>query len=375
MVRRETSGVIALGIAAGLLLAGCGSGSGSPAPAAAATGSSSAGAKTLSLSTVTVAGFEGSVNWASLWAAQAEGFYAKQGLTVNFVNTPASASSMVAAAIGGSYQFIAADPVGLPAAVQNGAQIRAVLTPDVGPTDDLVISQQVAAEHHIPASGTLAQLKALKGSHLRIGVVSLTAGSYLDLLAVFKAQGLTAGTGPGSDITIVSVGPLNDEVAGLASGHLDGFINIYPNTEVPDSVHVMFGGVAPVSMEPPLTFTTSESLIKAHPDTVQAFVTATVEGWEYTRQHPSQTQQIVARVFPTVGVTDTSKIAVLYQLDQQHRGSTPAITGAEYQAIQAVLQAAGTPTTVSYDGFVDSSFVNAAIAQLKLGVPDGTAAG
>lgn len=369
MARRQTFGVIAVSVAAGLALAACSSGSASSVPAAAA-----AGAKTLSLTTVTVAGFEGSVNWASLWAAQAEGFYAKQGLTVKFANTEASASSMVAATIGNSYQFIAADPVGLPAAVQNGAQIRAVLTPDVGPTDDLVISQKVAAEHHIPATGTLAQLKALKGSHLTIGVVSLTAGSYLDLLAVFKAQGLTASTGPGSDIKIVSVGPLSDEAAGLASGHLDGFVNIYPNTEVPDSVHVMFGGVAPVSMEPPLTFVTSESLIKAHPDTVQAFVTATVEGWEYTRQHPAQTQQIVSRVFPTVGVTDAAKIAVLYRLDQQHRGSTPAITGAEYQAIQAVLGAAGTPTTVSYSGFVDSSFVNTAISQLKLGLPAGTAA-
>jgi NitT/TauT family transport system substrate-binding protein len=365
MVRRHTFGVIAVGVAAGLAMAACGSGSASSVSA-----SGAAGPRTLSLTRVTVAGFEGSVNWASLWAAQAEGFYAKQGLTVNFANTPASASSMVAATIGNSYQFIAADPVGLPAAVQNGAQIRAVLTPDVGPTDDLVISTKVAAEHHIPASGTLAQLKALKGSHLTIGVVSLTAGSYLDLLAVFKAQGLTASTGSGSDIKIVSVGPLNDEVAGLASGHLDGFV-----TEVPDSVHVMFGGVAPVSMEPPLTFVTSESLIKAHPDTVQAFVTATVEGWEYTRQHPSQTQQIVSRVFPTVGVTDASRIAELYRLDQQHRGSTPAITGAEYQAIQAVLRAGGTPTTVSYSGFVDSSFVNTAISQLKLGVPVGKAAG
>jgi NitT/TauT family transport system substrate-binding protein len=363
------SGVIAFGIAAGLTVTACGSGSG-PAVSASAGGS-----KTLSLSTVTVAGYEGSVNWASLWAAEAEGFYAKQGLTVKFVNTTASAASMVAATIGNSYQFIAADPVGLPAAVQNGAQIRAVLTPDVGPTDDLVINQKTAAEHHIPASGTLAQLRALKGSHLTIGVVSLTAGSYLDLLAVFKAQGLTASAGSGSDIKVVSVGSLNDEAAGLAAGHLDGFVNMYPNTEVPDSVHVMFGGVAPVSMEPPLTFTTSESMIESHPDTVQAFVTATVEGWEYTRQHPTQTKQVDSRVFPTVGVTSAAKIGELYQLDQQHRGTTPAITGAEYQAIQDVLQAAGTPTTVSYGGLVDSSFVNKAITQLKLGVPTGSAAG
>jgi ABC-type nitrate/sulfonate/bicarbonate transport system substrate-binding protein len=363
------SGVIAFGIAAGLTVTACGSGPGSAAPA------SAAGSKPLSLTTVTVAGYEGSVNWASLWAAQAEGFYAKQGLTVKFVNTTASAASMVAATIGDSYQFIAADPVGLPAAVQNGAQIRAVLTPDVGPTDDLVVSAKAAAEHHLPASGTLAQLRALKGSHLTIGVVSLTAGSYLDLLAVFKAQGLTASTGSGSDIKVVSVGSLNDEADGLASGHLDGFVNMYPNTEVPDAVHVMFGGVAPVSMEPPLAFTTSESMIESHPDTVQAFVTATVEGWEYTRQHPSQTKQIDSRVFPTVGVTDAAKIGELYQLDQQHRGSTPAITGAEYQAIQDVLQAAGTPTTVSYGGFVDSSFVNQAITQLKLGLPTGSAAG
>ena len=244
------SGVIAFGIAAGLTVTACGSGPGSAAPA------SAAGSKPLSLTTVTVAGYEGSVNWASLWAAQAEGFYAKQGLTVKFVNTTASAASMVAATIGDSYQFIAADPVGLP-----------------------------------------------------------------------------------------------------------------------DAVHVMFGGVAPVSMEPPLAFTTSESMIESHPDTVQAFVTATVEGWEYTRQHPSQTKQIDSRVFPTVGVTDASKIGELYQLDQQHRGSTPAITGAEYQAIQDVLQAAGTPTTVSYGGFVDSSFVNQAITQLKLGLPTGSAAG
>jgi NitT/TauT family transport system substrate-binding protein len=358
-------------VAVGIAMAACGS----SVTSAASSSTGSGAGKTLSLSTVTVAGYEGSVNWASLWAAQAEGFYARQGLTVNFVSTQASASSMVAATIGNSYQFIAADPVGLPAAIQNGAQIRAVLTPDVGPTDDLVISQQVTARHKIPATGTLAQLKALKGTHLTIGVVSLTAGSYLDLLAALKAQGLTASTGPGSDIQIVSVGPLTDEAAGLASGHLDGFVNIYPNTEVPDSVHVMFGAVAPVSMEPPLTFTTSESLIKAHPDTVQAFVTATVEGWEFTREHPGQTRQIVSRVFPTVGVTNPARISELYTLDQQHRGSSPAITGAEFDAIQTVLQAAGTPTTVRYDDFVDSSFVNKAITQFGLNVPMGTASG
>jgi ABC-type nitrate/sulfonate/bicarbonate transport system substrate-binding protein len=128
-------------------------------------------------------------------------------------------------------------------------------------------------------------------------------------------------------------------------------------------------------MEPPLTFTTSESMIKSHPDTVQAFVTATVEGWEYTRQHSGQAKQVVSRVFPTVGVTNPARISELYQLDQQHRGSTPAITGAEYKAIQDVLDAAGTPTKVSYSSFVDSSFVNKAITQLKLGLPTGSAAG
>jgi ABC-type nitrate/sulfonate/bicarbonate transport system substrate-binding protein len=369
-VRRSWVPVLVSGLALGLGLAACSSGSGSGGSSGASPGST-----VLSMSTVKVAGYEGSVNWASLWAAQAEGYFKQQGLTVDFVNTQASASSMVAAAIGNSYQFIATDPVGLPAAIQNGAEVRSILTTDVGATDDLALSQKAAAAHGIPTTGTAAQLKALKGSHLTIGVVSTSAGSYLDLLAVLKTQGVTAGTGSNTDLKIESVGSLSDEAAGLAAGHLDGIVNIYPNTELPNTVHIMYGSTSPVSLEPPLTITTSEGLITSHPDTVQAFVTAVAEGWQYTKEHPTQAEAISAAQFPQFGITDPAKITTLFDLDQQHRSPTPAITAAEYSAIEQVLQAAGTPTTVAYSGFADSSFINKAITQLKLNVPLGPAAG
>jgi ABC-type nitrate/sulfonate/bicarbonate transport system substrate-binding protein len=325
----------------------------------------------LSMSAVTIAAAENPLWNGPMWIAQATGIFKRNGLSVSFLNSPnASASSLVAGLVSGGYQFISSNPFAVPAAIQQGAAIRSIMTPYTGAPDEIAISQAAAAAHNIPASGSvIAQISALKSSHLSICYTTPTAGTYLDLITVLQKHGLTVG--PSGDIVGDQLGSTNTCITALNSGKVDGLVNVPPYTVQPNTVVIPFGNVTPVANEPANPISTTLAMIKQHPDTVQAFVTSMVEGWVYLGQHPSQALRISMNYSASVvGITSPEEVSYLFQLGLTHRLPTPAITKTDFAAVKTVNNlASGTPITLSYGQWIDSTFVNRAITQLNLHIP------
>jgi hypothetical protein len=239
-----------------------------------------------------------------------------------------------------------------------------------GSTDELAIASNVAAADHIPTTGVVAQTQALKGSHLTVGVSNTTSATYLNLLAYLSANGITT-SGARADISIQTLGSPTNLITALNAGKIQAIANVPPTTVQSNSITIPFGRSKTESQEVIAVLDTTTSLIKAHPDTVQAVVTASIQGWQYVRTHPSAAIRFASPYFVAAGITSPEEIA--YILDDQLRvvKTSPAVTRAGFNVARNVANLGAIQLSGSISGFVDNKFANTSIKQLGLDVPAG----
>jgi NitT/TauT family transport system substrate-binding protein len=301
---------------------------GASAPASAASGGGS-----LSLSNVTVIGNYGN-GFGPVWVAQKEGYFKANGLTVTFkpLNT-GDASAQVAALVGGSGQFLAGAtaPTGL--AVSSGAQIKGVLNMAVAPDQQIAMSNKAMTAHNIPTAGstqaeTEAQLRALKGSKVKIATTAKSGNAYEDLINVMKQYGLTS-----DDVTIVVESSSSVEISALKAGKVDGIVNSPPVTTQSDTTLIRLANVPPIKTSFWDVMEASDQIIQQHPDTVQAFLNAVWKGVEWMKTHTGEplTNEL-AEMFKDYGITDTSTIAQLAAEQAAHLAAAPAVPESQYNA-------------------------------------------
>jgi NitT/TauT family transport system substrate-binding protein len=354
------------------------------AVAACSSGSSSAsdGAKgsSLSMTNVTVAALAENDS-ALAYIAQQAGFFKKQGLNVNLLDEGAPTSAaMTAALVGGSYQF-ADEPLsaGL-LAVQAGTPIKAVFATDIGNEQDLSIASATAAKLHVPNPGpgatpgqSLAQLAALKGAHITVAATTTASGTYIDLVAACAAHGLTCKLNdPSADLNISTVGSNPAEIAGFKAGKFPAFAAGIPSALQPGTVSINLANIPPASQAAFWDFATSQSMINSHPDTVQAFVTAMTQAWQYARDNPAKARTYHDQMENIAGVTSPALLETLYN-SYSHAWVTPLLLQAAYaNAVKVSNLAAATPSkkiTVAYNQWNDPTFVNKAVTQLGITPP------
>lgn len=349
----------AAALAAASAVAACSSSGSSSAPAA-STGQAS-GAKSLSLTNVTVVG-NFATGFAPLWVAQSEGYFKAQGLNVTLkdLNT-GGATGAVTALLGGTGQFLVVAAGATSLAVSGGAPIKAVMQSDFAPIQQIAITSSVAAKAGIAASattaaGTEAQLKALKGSHIKLATTSKSGNSYIILQAVLHQYGLS--TGAGGDVTVETEPSSSVQISLLKSGQVDGIVNAPPVTTQASTALIELDKVPPVSEALSDLVSTTSTMVSQHPDTVQAFVRAVTQGAQWIQAHPSQVVTALSPLYQADGITDSATVSYLATEQAAHIGPSRVITESAYNNTVAMgnLANPATPVKASFASWIDNTF-------------------
>jgi NitT/TauT family transport system substrate-binding protein len=349
----------AAALAAASAVAACSS-SGSSSATPASTGQASS-AKSLSLTNVTVVG-NFATGFAPLWVAQSEGYFKAQGLNVMLkdLNT-GGATGAVTALLGGTGQFLVVAAGATSLAVSGGAPIKAVMQSDFAPIQQIAITSSVAAKAGIAASattaaGTEAQLKALKGSHIKLATTSKSGNSYIILQAVLHQYGLT--TGAGGDVTVETEPSSSVQISLLKSGQVDGIVNAPPVTTQAGTALIELDKVPPVSEALSDLVSTTSSMVSQHPDTVEAFVRAVTQGAQWIQSNPSQVVAALSPLYQADGITDSATVSYLATEQAAHIGPSRVITESAYNNTVAMgnLANPATPVKASFASWIDNTF-------------------
>lgn len=357
-IRRHSRIAAAMVVAAAALgLASCSSSS-----------SKSAAPPSLSMTNVTVFSAK-SATAAPLWIAQEKGFFKQQGLNVKIELGALSGSDLSAVLLGGSAQFIVTIPSSAMLAAQQGAPLRAVAMTASPEVIDLAINSKAAAAAGIPTadstqSQVLAQISALKGSHLKITTGSAQTDPNIALRYLLKKQGVTVGSD--GDVSITPFGQTALQVTAVETGKQDGIASFPPYTIIPKTTVIHLSAVQPLTESAGYYMSTTSSLIKAHPDTVRAMVTAIAQATQYVHSDTAGARTIVTSQLKNIGITNSSEDAQLFSYYSQAAETYP--TQSAFRATASLLNSVMSVSLV-YSKFVDSSFAADAFKKLGLTVP------
>jgi len=270
----------------GLSVAGCSS-SGSAA-------SNSTGA---SLQTVTVAASGDNIFDLPIWEGQAGGYYAKQGLKVQF--TVLSTATLNSALNSGSVNFLDDNPTTFLEEQATGGSSQIVVEGlSTGVPMGLVISTAFAKAHGITATTPPATVaKDLIGS-----TGGSSAKSTLGEADMFLRQ---YGVQP-SQVKIATLSTVTADQAALQSNEIDWFCTAEPVPfEVQDGGHgIVVASPANVQQWGPSKTGLSEAIVtttkfaSGNPETVKKFVAATEQATAYLSSHESKAVTLAQSEIP-----------------------------------------------------------------------------
>jgi ABC-type nitrate/sulfonate/bicarbonate transport system substrate-binding protein len=342
-------------------------------------------AKPLSLSNITIGGPE-SASGVVTWTAMFSGIFAKQGLHVTYEpQTGSGSATALAELITGVTQFAETSPSsGFPALV-NGAPIRAIEMDETSDGTVLTIANSFAAAHNIRTTGSsskdaLAQLQALKGSHIRVGISTVASRSYQELYAVAVQHGLSVG-GPSADIDIVPLGSPTVLVAGLESSKVDAFVNAPPvsSLEAPGAFDVSISAIPPLSKVADNYICVSTGTIDQHPDTVQAVTDAYVLAAKFMAQHQAAAEQSAATGLSNyAGITSPQEAHALFEvaLPTNTTRNDPYPNKATFQGYLNVFnETTAKPLALSYSQWVDLRFITVSLKKFPGDFPKNAVRG
>jgi len=229
---------------------------------------------------VTMTSFKGSFASLSVYVANRKGFFAKHGISPNFV-TVTSGSAAMQAMLSGSAQMANVAIFEALTASTKGEDVKYVVGAATGAFGELVVSKNVTLPHE--QAGFPAVIQDLKGK--KIGVSSKGSATYYALIYVLKQAGLD----PDKDVTIVPAGALSAQVAAIDSGQLDAFMSQEPvTTQVTSSgdgrvVFYEYQGNRPPLLDNLITngISTTDKFLAANPAAVKGVHDAVGEADAY----------------------------------------------------------------------------------------------
>lgn len=342
---------------------------------ACSSSSAASGSSGKTLTQISIAGSYGA-DFGLVAIAQQAGFFKDQGLDVKLVNSGGfSAASLQSAFLAGTYTFEVSAAASEMLAVAAGGAFKSIAGIDIGQQQQIAIAGDVAKKDHIPlhattAAGTEAQIAALKGSHITIGISNTSGPSYNEASAVFKAEGITVG--PHGDVTMESLGNTSSFVPALDAGKIDAFILPPPISDVKGAAVINLGNVAPVDNATALYVMALSKTIKDDKATVQKTVNALVEAWQFAKANPAKAEPMLAQIYAANGISSPadSEAHVIYN-DDSHYWITPEMPQSAFTNALNILETGqGKQVKVAYQQMVDNSFVSNAVRQLKISVPD-----
>jgi NitT/TauT family transport system substrate-binding protein len=233
--------------------------------------------------TITVTHWGGQFYGVPYAVAMDKGFFKKDGVDVTGILTAAGGGTAIRNTLAGDIPF---GEVSLAAAVQavNAGQKLVI----VGAGTQSVADQMWVVKKDSPLKG----IKDLVGQP--IGYTSPASVSNMVILMALKANGMTA-----QQVKLMPAGDLGANLSAVSSGAVAaGFSDelIYAqNMELVRPLFFVRDVMSPKMMQTVLVTTTDYA--KEHPDMVKALIAARREGLVYTRAHPDEAADILAKAY------------------------------------------------------------------------------
>jgi NitT/TauT family transport system substrate-binding protein len=319
--------VVAVGIA------GCGSGAGSAGGGQ--SGGGTAGSATLVVPPATVV--------AEPFLAQAEGIFAKNGVSVKIINAQGGGDA-VKLWVGGQADF-AATGTNLPMSLaEQDVQARDI----IGLYDKSAFTILAQPSLHLAAG----DIKSLKGK--RVGVDSLGTPGDQIMRIVLKSAGVNP-----SDVTFVATNSGSPQVAAFEAGAVDAAITSDPATSVllagnkATNLLDLRKGEGPAATQlPQASLAATSSYLSSHQATAVAVVKSMCEAMKFGRDNPDKAVADLSKVFP-----GEDPNALKMSVTATAPGWQATLTPDGIKAVNALFKASGSvKKDYTYDQVVDTSF-------------------
>jgi ABC-type nitrate/sulfonate/bicarbonate transport system substrate-binding protein len=259
-------------------------------------------------------------------------------------------------------------------AVAAGGQFKAVMGVDIGQQTQIAISPEAAKKFHVPSANTTeadteAQVKALKGSKMTIGVSNTSSPGYNQIVATFAALGLDAKNG--GDVVMKSLGNTSTLAPALAAGKIDAFTLPPPISDVKGATIINIGNLEPLHSATGLYMMALNKTITGEPQTVQKTINAMVQAWQFAKENPDKAQPMLEAMYKANGInsTDDPEAKVVYQDDAKY-WVTPDMPQSSFNnALKILVVGQGKNINLTYDQMIDDTFVKQAATTLNIQLP------
>lgn len=211
------------------------------------------------------------------------GFYEELGLRVK-LELPDPDRQVAELVSSGINDFGLAEPVNVVLARSNGYPIVSIMQ----------IQHDAYLRYIAKKTKGIERLEDVKGKTVSLWL----GGGEFEFIGMLNSVGLTT-----NDVTIVAqpggtMAPFFEEEVDVASATLFNELQVvYENGYSDAELTTFYGKDFGVGLVAKGLFTT-EKMIEERPDIVQAFVTASIRGWQYAYYHPQKTAQLFVENYP-----------------------------------------------------------------------------
>ncbi len=154
---------------------------------------------------------------------------------------------------------------------------------------------------------------------------------------------------------------------------LENIVDVYPSYIINQPVILAKRGIAVNIIKPweygtefiGNVYITSEQFLKDHPDTVQAFVSGLIDGWNYVFEHPEESVDIV--VSQVKELKKDEELALLQALIPHiHKSGFMMINAKNFEETQSIMLKQGLlEKSLNLDTIYDASFVKSYYENVK----------
>jgi NitT/TauT family transport system substrate-binding protein len=303
------------------------------------------------------------LHWYPAYVARAAGFFAEEGLEVDWVDVGSGTKQVAAVVSGGS----ALTPLGLQTAFQaaaGGADIVAVSALFDRFALQLVLSNAALAKSGINPGMTTDEIAPrLKG--MRIAITGVGSSTDALLRSILAARGME----PDSTVRIQPLGSPPAIQAAFEKDMIDGYILSAPFPELVELrnlgkivINPLNGGVAELDNVPYSAMMTTRKLINEQPEMIGAAVRALTRAMLFTQQNPKESQAMVKKLFPKLDPEIFAKAEPGYQAASSR---TPVITRDQFDRMIAWMKLTSKEANaLKFEQVVDNRFAEPAAASI-----------